>query len=287
MNQVQDAAARHNSTAAAADGNPETSSNATTMDFTPFEDQANAYTSDPLADTVFIQAHKRGERKEKQIRNIEKEHALHEKQDLERLVEELRGPDWLRTMGAVATTDADRKKYEGFRDQYLQRAKALLHKFTLWKDQERELRLRREEALQAKGNVGEVEEEGVAAESHTNTIEAVDPSARQLQLEAKSALNPSPAKPRISLKLYMPLPEPDPLEPFVSFYANPSLRVAALSGPRRGRVITAFGYPIPDVEEQVFDLPEGYVTEEMVIANARKRRRMKRESAANSASIKK
>jgi hypothetical protein len=74
------------------------------------------------------------------------------------------------------------------------------------------------------------------------------------------------------LKLSKPvvLAPPEPEKPFTSFYnTKPQLREAAMGKSRRGRNMTAFGLPLPD---------SNFVSEEAIIANARKRRRLKRES---------
>ncbi|KAI5298002.1 hypothetical protein KEM56_004386, partial [Ascosphaera pollenicola] len=55
--------------------------------------------ADPLSDELYFKAHRRLERQEKQLRNIERDRAQHEKIQLDRLLEELEGHDWLRTMG--------------------------------------------------------------------------------------------------------------------------------------------------------------------------------------------
>jgi hypothetical protein len=49
---------------------------------------------------------------------------------------------------------------------------------------------------------------------------------------------------------------------------------------RHGRNATAFGQPIPDFPEKIFEIPEEFVTPDALRAHARKRRRQKREKAA-------
>ena len=45
---------------------------------------------DPLGDEIYFRAHRKFERQEKQLRNIERDRAQHEKQTVDRLLEELR-----------------------------------------------------------------------------------------------------------------------------------------------------------------------------------------------------
>lgn len=239
------------------------------IDLGLFEQQAAAYTEDPLADSVYIKPHKRAERKEKQLRNIEKEHALHEKADLERILEDLHGSEWLRAMGITGASDMDKKRYLEHRDHFIARVKALLSKFTAWKEQEKELRIRKEEAQAAQDDDDE--------DANDSGLESRESSVTEVDIVKPRAAVPLIKK--ITLRLTPKVtPAPDPPKPFTSFYSKPHLREAALAGHRRGRSITAFGLPLPDILDQDFTLPDGFVSEEAIIANARKRRRLKRES---------
>jgi hypothetical protein len=250
------------------------------VDFGVYEQEAAAFKEDPLGDYMYVKPHRRAERKEKQLRNIEKEHALHEKAELEKLLDDLRGSEWLRAMGLTGVADVDRKKYMTHRDYFISRVVALLDKFTAWKDQEKEMRARREEA-QAVREEAEDDDLDITITSRGGSLPSfvveADPSARQLQVEARLAATPVR---KITLKLSKPaivLPL-EPQKPFTSFYSKPQLREAALGKSRRGRNMTAFGLPLPDSKEKDFALPDNFVSEEALIANARKRRRLKRES---------
>jgi len=238
-------------------------------DLRTFEQQGQALSEDPLADWVYLKPHKRAERKEKQLRNIEKEHALHEKADLERILEDLQGSEWLRAMGITGVSEMDKKRYMVHRDHFIARVKALLSKFTAWKEQEKTLRIRKEEA-QAAQDDEDVDAENSGSDSLESSVNEVDNS------RARAA---APLIKKITLRLTPKVtPAPEPPKPFTSFYSKPHLREAALAGHRRGRSITAFGLPLPDILDQEFALPDGFVSEEAIIANARKRRRLKRES---------
>lgn len=175
-------------------------------------------------------------------------------------------------MGITGASDMDKKRYSEHRDHFIGRVKALLSKFTAWKEQEKGLRIRKEEAQAAQEEEEEEEEAG-----DESAIESLDSSL--------SELDQSRSRPAVSLvkKITLRLtpkatPAPEPLKPFTSFYSKPHLREAALAGHRRGRSVTAFGLPLPEVHDQEFALPEGFISEEAIIANARKRRRLKRES---------
>ncbi|KAI5204695.1 hypothetical protein E4T39_03494 [Aureobasidium subglaciale] len=271
------------------------------IDFSSIEKSVGHHPKDPLTDAFYFKSHRRAERKEKQLRNIEKERAMHEKAHLERLLEALQGHDWLRVMGIVSVADADGKKYEPKRKYFVDEVNALLLKFKTWKDEERRIRQEKEAAAMADDDGEEEEEEEEGSESEASSSDVDASAARQLQTEASGGAGGGKdgkagklkSKTRASAPVPEPAPpppapapvvyrEPTPVGPFVSFYSKPHLRAAALGNTRHGRTLTAFGVPIPEVEEHEFALPEDYVTPDALRANARKRRRMKRESAMDS-----
>ncbi|KAF2498688.1 hypothetical protein BU16DRAFT_579773 [Lophium mytilinum] len=260
------------------------------VDYTASDRHApNDPAADPLADTHFFTAHRRAERKEKQLRNIEKERAMHEKVQLERLLEGLQGPDWLKVMGITGVTDGERKDWEPKRDYFVAEVKALVDKFRIWKEEEKRLKAEREAALLAR----EEEEEANSNEDGDSPIESaavpnssdVDAwAALQLQTEAAATASSSQPPTKRSRRpahqnssLLLPPPPLEPPKPFTSFYAKPHLREAAMGKSRHGRNVTAFGQPLPEPQEEEFALPPDYLTEEALRAHARKRRRVRRD----------
>ncbi|CAP86363.1 hypothetical protein EN45_052490 [Penicillium chrysogenum] len=101
---------------------------------------------DPLSEETYFRAHRKFERQEKQLRNIERNRAQHEQQVLERLLDELRGHDWLRMMGLTGVHESDKKLYEPKRDILIQELVTLVNKFQAWKDEERRRKLEKEKA---------------------------------------------------------------------------------------------------------------------------------------------
>lgn len=95
------------------------------------------HTKDPLNHDKYFTAHRRMERREKQIRNIEKERAQHEKMQLDRLLNALQGHDWLRVMGVTGITEMERRLYEPKRTYFIMEVSALLQKFKMWKREEK------------------------------------------------------------------------------------------------------------------------------------------------------
>ena len=90
----------------------------------------------------------------------------------------------------------------------------------------------------------------------------------------------APTTPKPSVTFVAPSPE----IPITSFYDKRHLRDAALGKARHGRNVTAFGHPVPELALQEFELPEEIATEDALRANARERRRRKRESIVDATS---
>ncbi|PYH81707.1 hypothetical protein BO82DRAFT_392196 [Aspergillus uvarum CBS 121591] len=103
----------------------------------PSDPSADPIPEDPLDESIFFRAHRRNERQEKQLRNIERDRAQHEKQHLDRLLDELQGHDWLRIMGISSHTEQDKKLYEPKRDYFIREISAVLQKFKIWKEEEK------------------------------------------------------------------------------------------------------------------------------------------------------
>ncbi|KAH7076391.1 something about silencing, SAS, complex subunit 4-domain-containing protein [Paraphoma chrysanthemicola] len=237
----------------------------------------NGHDEDPLADSYYFTQHRRAERKEKQLRNIEKERAMHEKVQLERLLDGLQGPDWLKVMGITGVTDGERKDWEPKRDFFVKEVEALVDKFRVWKEEEKRLRAEKEAALAA-AEEDEDEDGDETEESDTITVNGRDHHAHERRKEPKPPVPRRPPRPHGFLLPFIP---PEPAAPFISFYAKPHLRAAALGKHRHGRNATAFGLPVPDFDEHEFELPEEFIDPQFIRDNARQRRRRKRESAVD------
>ena len=273
-----------------------TLNNAVRLDFSALGHRTTKTTKDPLRDSNHLKVHAREERKEKQLRNIEKERAMHEKFQLERLLDSLKGHDWLRVMGISGITDGEKKAYEPRRDHLISEVRLLLEKFRLWKEEEKRRKTEKEELVD--GNDDENSEDEDEAEKEQSqgcpnasdgAISDGDPpdytevdasAARQLHMEAvlatKTPMTHHPPR--------FPPQHPSPKvaaqeKPFTSFYKKSYMRAAVMGKHRRsGRSRTAFGYPIPDLEERPFELPPEVRTAGAVLESERRRRRSKRKS---------
>ncbi|TID16466.1 methylated-dna-protein-cysteine methyltransferase [Venturia nashicola] len=246
-------------------------SNAKTIAAPSLPSSTSSPADDPLPDSIFLKCHGRAERKEKQARNIEKERAQHEKENLERLLEGLQGPDWLRVMGITGITEGDQKSWKPKRDYFISEVLALVERFRTWKEEEKRMRQAKERAREEEDEDEDDEEE----DNESDVSSDVDASAsRQLQIEAGLKPRPRAKRKRTSAAPAREVKTPPPM---TSFYKAPHLRAQAMGETRTSRHMTAFGEPIPDFDEQDFELPEDYITPEALRANARKRRRRNRE----------
>ncbi|EEA18686.1 hypothetical protein TMatcc_010775 [Talaromyces marneffei ATCC 18224] len=167
----------------------------------PKVEDSDSVVTDPLSDDVYFKAHRRHERQEKQLRNIEKERAQHEKIQLDRLLDELQGHDWLRVMGISGITDTEKKLYEPKRDYFVKEVSALINKFHMWKEEEKRRKHEREQTLLEAANAAAEKEAEQADDEDLFESEEVDekPSsdidssdldaaaAQQLLQEAQSA----------------------------------------------------------------------------------------------------
>ena len=283
--------------------------NAKVLDFSSVPASVRRSKKDPLHKDIFLRAHKRPERQEKQMKNIEKEKALHEKFQLDRLLEELKGPDWLRVMGISGITESEKKLYEPKRVLFIREITAMIEKHKQWKEEEKRRKIDREQALLAQEEEFE-EEPAVEEESDDVEIEGdmeiantehdqddddneqsvsvspgADPpstndldvlAARQLLQEANSASHGKKAPGTLPSKPS----ELVPYRPFTSFYNKKHLRDAAVAGHRRSRTVTAFGEPVPEMEDIEFQLPDSILNEETIKACGRRKRRERRTSPA-------
>ncbi|RFU28361.1 hypothetical protein B7463_g7967, partial [Scytalidium lignicola] len=253
--------------------------------------KAGKQLKDPLPDEYFETVHRRPERQERAIRNSDKGRAQHEKDQVIRLLEGLQGHDWLKLMGVSGITESKKKEYEPAREHFIKGCEGILEKFRMWKEEERRRKQEREQAQAEASAEQEAEEEaeedvepepeddqGDLSDGDPPDYSDVDASAaRQLHEEAiaRSAPVPVTKRPRKRLKSeeHQETP-PDVEKEFKSFFPKPYLREAALGKHRRsGRSVAAWGHPIPDVAQKNFDLPEEYLDEETLKANARRKRR--------------
>lgn len=251
------------------------------VDFSSF-DRVNHNRTDPLDDSLYVKSHQRAERREKQLRNIEKEKGMHEKLQLERLLDGLQGSDWLRVMGISGITASERKEFEPKRDYFIQEVQSLIDKFLAWKEEEKRLKYSNENCLHTKSHrsQSDVEQEAPLNLENASTDGAASTdldvwASKQLQEEARSASTFQIPNRQDNISLQ---PGPSSIKPFTSFYSKGYLRTAALGKTRQGRNATAFGHPIPECAIREFSLPESYLTKDVLRANARKRRRLRREA---------
>lgn len=265
----------------------------------------SAEVEDPLADSVYIKAHQKAERHEKQMKNGDKERAQHEKYQLEHLLEELRGPDWLKTLGISGITDSEKKRYEVKRALFIRETKALIEKFRRWKEEEKRRKLERQQnQVEESGSADKDEEErSSTVTSKKSRTRKSAPSSRARSRASSYPASTSEDKGADSSELdalasqqlldeaklatahrrklaNVATNNPTLIEtlnkPFLSFFEKQHIRDAVVSGRNRGRKVYVFGQELPELDECEFELPDFILTEDAIKASQRNRRRVKR-----------
>lgn len=280
-----------------------------TVDLSWLESQYKGKTSiDPLPDSYYEPIHKKESRNEKITRNAEKGRSQHEKEQVIRLLDGLRGPDWLKTMGVSGITESKKKQFEPARAHFIDKCEVVLDKFRKWAAEEKRLKLEKERAAKesrasqeatssmadedkddamaedakdsSKEEIGaaDEDEDGEAAEVASDLSESdVDASVKKQLLEEAMARSRLAAKSTRRRPVAAVEAVPSTPPEFKSFFKKPYLRDAALNkSRRRGRTVMAWGEPVPEPEEQDFDLPEEYRDEDLLKARARRLRRAQR-----------
>lgn len=279
-----------------------------TIDLSWLESQYKGKTlSDPLPDLYYEPIHRKESRNEKITRNAEKGRSQHEKEQVIRLLDGLRGPDWLKTMGVSGITETKKKQFEPARAHFINKCEVVLAKFRKWATEEKRLKLEKERAAkesrtsQETTSTKDEEDEEMDLEPEAEDLSSEeqdekdveaddgaedggsDPPESDVDASAKQLHEEAMARSRIAAKwtrrrpvLLPQLPPPPPPE-FKSFFKKPYQREAALNkSRRRGRSVMAWGHPVPEPEPEDFDLPEEYRDEDMLKARARRLRRMQR-----------
>lgn len=261
---------------------------------------------DPLIDSVYLRAHLKAERHEKQMKNGDKERAQHEKYQLERLLEELRGPDWLKTLGISGITDTEKKRYEVKRALFIGETKALIDKFRRWKEEEKRRKSEKQQRLleeieatqlldsnnddlssstrkpRSRFHIGRGDRSRTTSRPASNSDDEV-PNSRELDdLASQQLLEEAKLANLKSRRTIAQTPTAsyatdfNASRPFTSFFEKEHIRDAVMSGRNRGRKSYAFGIEVPDLAEQEFELPEGILTDDTIRASQRMRRRARR-----------
>ncbi|KAH8766861.1 something about silencing, SAS, complex subunit 4-domain-containing protein [Diaporthe sp. PMI_573] len=260
-----------------------------TIDLSWLESQYKGKTlSDPLPDSYYESIHRKESRNEKITRNAERGRSQHEKAQVIRLLDGLKGPDWLKTMGVSGITESKKKQFEPARAHFVHKCEVVLDKFAKWAAEEKRLKLEKERAAkeslaseetdssEAEDDEEHDEEEADNSDSDPPDMSDVDASAKQLHEEAmaRSRMAAISARRRPPRALSPP-PQPE----FTSFFKKPYQRDAALNkSRRRGRTVLAWGQALPELEEHDFVLPEEYRDVEMLKARERRLRILRRGS---------
>lgn len=149
---------------------------ATRVDFSFLGPSSSAHLDeeDPLPDSAYGPAHKKAERVEKSIRNTERNRAQHERDQIARLLNDLQGHDWLRTMGVSGVTESRKKSFEPARDHFIKSCQVVLDKFRAWGLEEKRRKLERERALAKEADSSEESSESESEAAEEEEVGADD-----------------------------------------------------------------------------------------------------------------
>jgi len=267
------------------------------------------YTTDPLADSMYLTAHSGADRLEKRTKNIERDLLHHNAAKIEGDLEKLRGPEWWKAIGlshAVVTT-CTKKELVKRREPLVKHLEATLEKYKAWNNSEK----RKKHGWASNSPKGSQErdsydgtgsersggggsgrlgshEDGAAGEEDDGGEEDGEEDGNDLRRRPTKKRAPAAARkggrrtppPATETKSHKKQPpksvksEPE----FVSFYSTPSARLQAISNNRRksSRMQTAFGVPLPVMEEKEFQLPEELLASTSAARHARARKRLSR-----------
>jgi hypothetical protein len=223
-----------------------------------------------LDDSVYVQQHLSAERREKRNRNIERDLLRHNAIKMESDLEKLNSPDWIKLIGPSQglVSRVPKKILEARKKPLMEHLEVTLEKFRMWSKREKRKR-RGSEKDSAERDTEEVETGGEEEEEVEEEEEEEDEEEESIARKGKKQRTSLPeASP---VKKELPKPEPE----FVSFYDKPSLRQQALSNRRKSsRALTAFGQPLPTLEQRDFQLPEELMNDSVALRHARAKRRL-------------
>ncbi|CCX30172.1 Similar to hypothetical protein ASPNIDRAFT_45558 [Aspergillus niger ATCC 1015]; acc. no. EHA21504 [Pyronema omphalodes CBS 100304] len=203
--------------------------------------------------------------------NIERDLLRHNAIKMESDLEKLNSPDWIKLIGPSQglVSRVPKKILEARKKPLMEHLEVTLEKFRMWSKREKRKRRGSEKDSAERDTEevetgGEEEEEEAEEEEEEEDVEE-ESIARKGKKQRTSLPEASPVKKE------PPKPEPE----FVSFYDKPSLRQQALSNRRKSsRALTAFGQPLPTLEQRDFQLPEELMNDSVALRHARAKRRL-------------
>lgn len=247
---------------------------------------------DPLGEETYFRPHRRSERQEKQLRNIERERAQHEKLQVDRLLDELKGYDWIRVLGITGISDAEKKLYEPKRVFFIKELSLLIEKFNLWRDEEKRRKVDAKEKPFVRGDTTPLgaKPQGTGSKRRAKHKKAKDESNSSFLSDSQSYgdapdpddMNAEAARQlrQEALSAFGKYPKPSKSKGKSARSGRTKLASQSTQDPAQGPTWFAFGHPIPVMEEREFRLPSEILNEETIQANRRKLRRLRRERKA-------
>ncbi|TQS37168.1 hypothetical protein Golomagni_02367 [Golovinomyces magnicellulatus] len=255
--------------------------NAERVDFSLFLQSENEEPcEDTLCDSYFESMHKKPRRAEKTIRNTDRMRAQHDKYQVARLLDGLQGQDWLKLMGINGLPESKKRDYETARRYFIQGCESIMAKFRLWRDKEKRQKIEKDASLV----IGMKDHQALPRRrSNLEYSDSENSVTRQLLQEATARSITDLANLRTKSETESPVPK------FSQHYGNIQELTSTSPKPyhceialknqnqKKGKIAMAWGYPIPELLVQDFDLPEGFHSDETFLrAYARRKRCIER-----------
>ncbi|KAJ4287322.1 hypothetical protein N0V90_012720 [Kalmusia sp. IMI 367209] len=245
-------------------------------------------TNDPLADSMYEEAHKKMEKKEnKGTFNLARE-VINNEQLAKSLLKGLEGSDWLTVMDIPSVKRTGSDVWQPKRRHWINELRTYIESGRLYK--EREKKLKAKEAAQTAENEGESQKSNSRPRRRKVNGKAPVPSRSRLK-ESEHSKSRRPPQPRGYLLPFDPVAY---AKPFETFFKTKKAKREAMSLLAAGKDGDVFGVPLPfklrgqkrrrsQFDDDVkFILPKDLRTEEFERVNARQRRRLRRKTATQS-----
>ncbi|KAK9365649.1 something about silencing, SAS, complex subunit 4-domain-containing protein [Lipomyces kononenkoae] len=214
--------------------------------------------SDPLADSVLVELHKRREREERHYQNFERDKVMYNKLRMERQLDTLKGRDWVKAVVSMTPVTDPKCGQELItkRDKLIEELVKVLGKFESWKEREKKIRslkgdddellssmrLRLEERKKEVQGLHRLDSElGDGARTRKRAKrnhQIVETNASITRSEVRGSKTAHRKSSRLDTKQRNPRPF------YTTYKSNPN-----------SKQILAFGYPLPRIRYQQFHIP--------------------------------
>ncbi|KAK9458394.1 something about silencing, SAS, complex subunit 4-domain-containing protein [Dipodascopsis uninucleata] len=198
---------------------------------------------DPLPDEYFISLHKKGEREEKHLQNIERDRVMYEKLRLERQLDLLNGPEWTKAVMNMTPVRDTRSENElkAKREKLIFEIGQILQKFDSWKEREKQMKERIDGLSLSNGLAHSMVDKLSRASGGKRKV----PASKLKQDSKRTTISERAVRHQVK-----------------DTYPNDkSSRIMEKKGfgNKKRSASKAFGYPLPTITSRQFEIPEDWI----------------------------